>query len=553
MKTILSLAVIIGCSLFCSGQKRDKNVLPENQQIKSAKQAAIDDLESQVKMVSFPVVRTYIRYKLALWLWQNGKDETGDAKVLSIRAFDELYDKKNEFPQYFFSDLSTRFLALFEAYDPGTAKKIHEKYNISKDEQLNSIFPLLDKKDLESLVVDKLLASLENQREISSQAIFILEELAKRKSPGFLRVLSGIVSLEERGKSNFSSDSLFFITDFFRNETVSSDLRMRFYKIVIKKARQALDSDESEALSAFDLINSVSIDISASNEALYSEFNSLKIILASKISRSDTEYREVYERIDDSSDRLEALMSEADATSDKVLKEQLITEASTEALKRKKFQVAIDLTEKLADLKKSQKNEDARFKFRFDQFMGDVAIQSLKDNEIAVSKKASGKISDKLARAEILRKTANYFFEQEDSTAALNTLNESLKITNETENNSKKIAMLLRLLVSFQKIDKDKVSGVSENIAKLIDALPTLNPDDKPGSENHIKYMNSIMAINANLLPVFNELLKKNRLEALNFASRINRKEVKIITGYALTAEMLENLKALQPQAEIKH
>ncbi len=552
MRVALLTAIVIFCSIFCPGQKA-AGFASDVQQIKIARQAAIDDLENQVKNVPLPVVRSFVRYKAASWLWKNGKDETGDASVLALRAFDEIYEKRGEIPDIYFSDLSSHLLSLFEVHSPETAKKLVEKYGIEQNQGLNSAFSLLDKKNGEKLASDKLIKSLENQTELPAQTILLIESLQSRKSPELFRILSEVLSLEERRASDLSVESLFYFVDVFREPMIPPGLRVRFYRLILRKVNQALSSNSGDMLFAFDLINAISPDIPASEAELSAKIGVLKAVLATKISKAAREHRDVYARIEESSNKLEAMVSEADAAGDPGLKESLLTDASNLALKERKFQLAIDLTEKLAELKRIQKKDDPRFKARFDQFMGDVAIQSLKDNEIAINKNASGKIGDKLTRAEILRKTANYFFEKEDTAAASTTLNESLKITNEAEDGAKKIGTLLRLLAAFQKIDKDRISDVTENIAKLIEAFPTLNPDDKPGSENYLKYVNSIMAINANLLPVFNELLKDNRIEAMSFASRINRKEVRIVTGYAITIDILNGIKPAQTQSKYKN
>jgi hypothetical protein len=121
MRVALLTAIVIFCSIFCPGQ-RAVNFASDIQQMKIARQAAIDDLENQIKNVPLPVVRSFVRYKAASWLWQNGKDETGDAGVLALRAFDEIYEKRGEIPNIYFSDLSSHLLSLFEANSPETAK-----------------------------------------------------------------------------------------------------------------------------------------------------------------------------------------------------------------------------------------------------------------------------------------------------------------------------------------------------------------------------------------------------------------------------------------------
>ncbi len=92
------------------------------------------------------------------------------------------------------------------------------------------------------------------------------------------------------------------------------------------------------------------------------------------------------------------------------------------------------------------------------------------------------------------------------------------------------------MISSIQEIDKSRISEIAAIIAKNIDDIPTLGIDDKPETENYKNYVSSMMAINYNLLPVMSKLAKENKNEALNFADRINRKEIKIVANFALMA-----------------
>lgn len=45
----------------------------------------------------------------------------------------------------------------------------------------------------------------------------------------------------------------------------------------------------------------------------------------------------------------------------------------------------------------------------------------------------------------------------------------------------------------------NRVSEVTAITAKTIDGFPTLNPEDKPGTENFSKHVATIMVINVNV------------------------------------------------------
>ncbi|MFL6374374.1 MAG: hypothetical protein ACJ73D_06900, partial [Pyrinomonadaceae bacterium] len=74
---ILSGLFSLVAALHCVGQSVDKDTRLREALIK--KQIAINALEGDVKDVRFAAVRVFVRYKIASWLWKNGKDEVGRA------------------------------------------------------------------------------------------------------------------------------------------------------------------------------------------------------------------------------------------------------------------------------------------------------------------------------------------------------------------------------------------------------------------------------------------------------------------------------------------
>ena len=539
MKVKFLLILIAFCCLTCWGQKLTDKTKGNTQEITIKKQIIVADLENQVKDIPFAAVRIFVRYKTASWLWKDGKDETGQAEKLAVKAIEEFYENKVEIPSLYANSLKPDIFALLEINAKETAKKLKAKYDFDSEDELNNAQSLLDKKDGEKLAADKIVKFLSNQTELSPMATSLIDQLQSRKSSELLRVLTTILNLEETGGSNFSANSLIFVIQNFRDSTVPNDLRIRFFRIVLNKARSALQFPDSNAQSAFNLLSMVMPDITANAPNLLPEASVLQAALTTRVSQAASEERERFERIENSPDKLSALISEAEKTENKTLKEELYSKAAQLALGMGKFVLAVDLVEKTIG---EQESEDAAIKFRrqwHDQFLGDVAQKALKKDDADSAKYATKKIIDKLSMAEVLRKAAAYYFEKQDLVSANAAFDEALKLTTNAETGAKKVYSFIRLIPTIQKIDKSRISEIAGKTAKAIDSMPTLNIDDKPGTENYEKYVTTVMAMNWNLLPIITELVKGNKNEAIDFANRINRKEIKVIAGYALAVDSL--------------
>lgn len=538
-KIKLSFVLILLCCLSGSGQKPPGEQKNFNQEITLKKQIAVDDLENQAKDIPFAAVRVFLRGKIAEWLWKNGKDETGRAESLAVKAIDELYEKKSEIPNPYFSSIKSDIFALLETNSKDAAKRLSEKYGFTYADELSNAHSLLDKQGGEKLVAEKILKSLANESEINWDAALLLDKLQMRKSPEAARILTAIIALEESGKSRFSAAALYSIVHNFRDSSVSSDLQKRFFYVVLNKARDAVNYANSNVEIAYNLLRALMTEIRIKASELLTEASGLELALSAKMSKKANELKEREKRIAESSDKLGALISEAEKAEDEGEKFLLYVRAAKSSLEQQKFSLAVELAEKTiaGDTKAIPKT------FReqsYDQFLREVVRAALKTDEVDSARYAVKKMIDKLSMADSLLALAKYYSEKKDTFSAIDAFDEALSLTKKVENGNLKTYTLFRLISAIQKIDKTRITEVTTETAKVINSIPTLAVDDKPGTKNYENYVNSVMATNYNLLPVVTMLAREDKNKAIDFAIRIGKKEIKIFADFALLVESLK-------------
>ena len=535
MRITLLLILIVFCRVTCLGQHADPLTKTAAQEVTIKRQILIDDLENQLKDVPLAAVRVFVRARMAAWFWKAGKDETGNAERLSVKAIDELYEKRSEIPSLYFNVLRTDLFALLELIEKRTAAQLKAKYDSGSEDDLESAFSNLDKKDGERRAADNVLNSFTNQSDFSPNATLLIDQLQSGQSSELTRILSAIIYLEETNRNDFSPEALFLIVDNFRSSAVTNDLRRRFFRVILNKAGSVGRSPES----VFNLLSSVMPDITVNAPNLLPEANALQAALTSRISNATREARERNQRIAESTDKLGALISEAEKANDKVVKYRLQVDAAQVALRDGRFRLAVELANKTIDSEPFVGIPDDFRKSWHDQFLGDVLQSALKKSDLDSATYATKKVIDKLSMAELLRKTAVYYSEKRDIVSATDALDEAINLTTKAEVSTMRIYGLIRLVSTAQKIDKSRLSEVVAQAARSFEKIPSLNPEDKPGTEKYEKYVTSIMVTNWNLLPVIGELARNNRNEAIDFGDRINKKEIKIIVNYALAVESL--------------
>ena len=542
MKITMLAALLIFCSLICPAQKADEKAVIAARQKILKKQILADDLDYQVKNIPLTAVRVFVRTRLAEWLWKDGKDETGRAELLAGKAVEEIYEKADEMPDS--RSLKAGLFNLLDINAKETAAKLRAKYHVENEEDLYNSSPLINKKGGDKILAEKIKQSLGGIKNLAGTQGLIMS-LRNQKSPEFVPVLYEIINTQESGRNNFSTASFLWIADNFRDSTVPNDLRIRFYNIVLGRAKSAmLISDGGEIHFADTALFMVLPDIAANAPELAAEANGIKSILSAKNSQKDRDYQESYQRIADSTDKLEALISEAHKTFDKGIKYNFLIEASKQASKEGKFKLSTDLTEETMEDTSKQNNLPLENRISaHDQQLGFIIQDALQKKDVESAEYAAKKIINDLKKADAFLQIAYYFFGKKDVGAASDAYDEAFKLVSGTENEESKIRSLLNLFSLASSIDQSRISEITLITAKAINTIPSLNPEDKPGTANFKKYVSGILQIDFILYITVSNLSRKNKNEAINFASQINRKEIRIAADLALTINSFEPAK----------
>lgn len=542
MKLKLLLILIAFCCVAAFGQKpseKSEQAAIDARQILIKKQILADSLDNQAKDVPFVAVRVFVRTKLAEWLWKDGKDDTGRAEQIAVRAVEELYEKKDEIstPDFLQKDL----FSLLEVNAKDTAKKLRAKYDVDSTDDLSNAVGLLNKEGGDKLVAEKIKKYLAEKQNVGAIS-FLLGMLQSQKSPEVLSILAELVSLEETGRNSFPPNSLVYVANDFRDAAVPNALKIRFYRVVLSKGRNALQNGGDDITSADYLMKAVLPDINANAPELSAEANAIKAALSAGTSQRTREIQERRERIAQSADKLAATIAEIDKTDDTGDRYELLISATLLAQKEEKFQLAVDLIEKTIGDEKTEGFLTPEFRQDFhDQRLILITEAALEKDDVESARYATKKIVEGLSKSESLRTTADYFYIKKDLVSALAAYDEALKLAEKGDNTDKsKFKELIRLIFLAQRIDKSRISEVTNITARAIDRIPTLNADDKPGTENFNNYVSLITRTNYNLYPIISRLAKENRNEAMDFASRINRKEVRIVADLALAIDEIE-------------
>ncbi|MGB7201384.1 MAG: hypothetical protein WBD16_03850 [Pyrinomonadaceae bacterium] len=527
-------------ALAVIGQERQGAPNPTYSEISIKKQIVADDLDRQIRDIPLAAVRAFARYRIAAWLWKDGKDDSGRAEQLAIKAVDDLYENKVEIPSVYFNSLGTDLLALLERNARDSAKKLREKHKIVHENGLVPSDSLLNQKGGDKLAVDSVIRSLTNGSDSNSEIPFLVARLKERGSPELVRLLTAVVQAEESGRTRLNSNTLLFVSAYFVEPPVPLSLQQRFLIVVLDKSRGASVTPDGDFEGFFNLLSTLIPSISKTAPALLSEAQIVQTVLRTRASQESKDVQERNDRIREAPDKLAALVGEAERANNNGTKYDLYVSAAQLALKLKRFTYAVDLVEKTTeiDLGKSVLSEGSRKRWR-DQFRVDVVDSALQANDADSASDAIRGIADPLLKAESLRKMAVYYFDQANPVFAGYAFDEAIRLVSKTDVTSRSISSFISFLPTAQKIDRNRISEIAVVTAKNINTIPTLNVEDKPGTENYKNYVTSVMIVNWNLLSALSKLVKENRTEASNLTDRINRKEIRVIADFVMMTDSI--------------
>jgi hypothetical protein len=382
MKTrpALIVLIILGVAGAASAQEPVKSPAKPLENFILKKQIFVDDIESQLSSVPVAGVRVGVRTKLAEWLWKTGKDDTGRADALAIKAVEELYEKEDEIenPEW----LRGPLFALLEKNRPETAARLKAKYYKNAEDDLTNAFDWFKKEGGDKVAAEKVLKYLSGRGNFDSNITFILRELQEMRSPQYVIVLAAILQAVEAGRIALDPASLRFLANDFRDPLVPAGLVRRYIELVLARARTAVQTSGAESEVLISLLGEIVREMGEKVPDMIPEAEGLKAALTARSSRSAALKREAEERIQASADKLAGIIDEAEKAEVLADKNSFYVRAEIVAFETGKLAIAVRVLVTLRDLNKEDKFYSNLWT---DQELARINQAALKKDEVEIA------------------------------------------------------------------------------------------------------------------------------------------------------------------------
>jgi hypothetical protein len=503
------------------------------------KQVFVDDVESGSNAVQYPAVRVNIRYKLAEWLWKNGRDDTGRAEPLAVKAVEELYGKRSDIPSENLSALSKNLFALLDKNAPNAGARLKKKYNVGAGSDIYAAYEKIDKPGGDTEAARAIIRSLAAGDEFDEMVPALLGKMAAMRSPRIPAVLGALLEAMEADRISYDLKSLGWIFPFFINEAVPAPLKNRYFVLVLGKARAQMQQQTSATGYDYRLLENVIFALGKTSPDLVAEAEAVRLVLINRGTGVTSARLEADRRIAEADDKVGALMDEAERAIDEGQKLDFYIRAVNLAISESKFKIAIDVIDRLRSTGQRDFIEPWT-----DLQLGFIARKAFEKDELDPAVKATENIRDGVKGAEAWKVAALYFDGKKDGLNARDALDKAIGLlSDESTENPFRTFTLVRAIPDVRKIDRSRLTEVIVLAAKAINDLPTPGIDDKPGTVNYQRYIACVFQINRDLDSAMPKLLKGNRLEAEDLTGRLQKKEVRVFADMLIGIDKLETAK----------
>lgn len=507
------------------------------------KQFLLNQSEGRLRDMDVAAARVLLRLQIAAWLWDEEPEYFGRAEELATAAIDDLYENRVEISSVYFSALSSRIFALLELRSPKTANALKNKYELADSEQMGILDQLIKQAGNDKAAVDVAIRSMSKGSTFDLQLPVVIQGLVNRKSGEVSRLLDAVTSLEDRNPGRFGLSVLRAVSPYFAQSSVQPRTAERFARIIVRRAQAVSVSPFADFDAWLDLVNLISPMIGQKAPALESEVEVLRVVLTSRISQRSRVDRERNARIENSTDKLEALIREAGDAQDPTVKYGLLRWAVRLAIDKGVFRRAADLAVELAGLDMSSAPISKEVQQQeLGQLLESVTTGALKSGDDGAARYSVERQADNDRRAAGYLEVFDFYVKKRDYESARGILRNVSQVIANVERPSRRAILFFKLIPMMQGFEPRTVYEINVLASRSINSMPSLAVEDKPGTSNFARYVAEIMDINWNLLPMLRVFAKEDRFGASDLASRIEKREIKFLADFVVGVASLDEM-----------
>jgi hypothetical protein len=536
---ILIPVIFFGLSVLAFGQES----LEEKREKFQNRQRALNLVfyKNDIKALEDAPMRCFVRLQIVEFIYKNKIQEYSEtAEELAGACLEEVYGKPEEFNSSL-GYLQGQVIHLLRTNAPEILKKLEAKYEKSKDSSFADYLDMQTSEGRERLV-ERLLAKI-GRGEIDLETTFLIRQMQVKDPESTVGLLDAVLRHFENAPLPTSRDtSLIILSSLYFEESVPVGLKQRFLRFVLRMGQAALSAENGSALFMHSL-EIMQYALPYFKELMPGSFQEASIIYATLVNRSSADTRASLERskrIEESENKLEQTIREAEAAENKDARGSLWHQAAQLAVREKKFRLAVDCI-----LKFETSNEEFgpviinRFLWQ------DILPETFKEKDFRAADYVIENIAAPVEKAAGLLQITSEYLELKNNTKASEKLNEALRVLDKAEDNIHKVRNMLQAVRLALKIENADAFEITTAAINVINKIPAISAEDADDPEKRREFLSRILMPNAyNLAETFAALAGKNTDLAQTLAQGIHRKDLRLAANITIETKKKYELPA---------
>lgn len=498
---------------------------------------ALTQVAERVKALDEPAFRVLLRSRLAKYLWSNKSAEMSQAaEAIAEAAITDLQARHGEIPKSYAGLFRRELIATLRVNAPALAEQLIKTHDLDNNaNRAETAFELLSSRDGTQKAVELIRHGMRTGRQgFDPRLIFIFGRLDETQPAETNKLMAELMSVMEARPADFPVTSLFTLAhSYLYREATPAPLKARFLALLIRASSNPAALPEGERTQAYTLLKINLPVVEKLLPSLYPQAGAMVAALASLQSREAAERGEAYDNIRKNNGSVEQLVDEAKKTRNAEFRRELLTRAAQMALDKGELKSAADLIVEAND------KAGESFLPHQDQFLAQVAQKALGKKDAEMAAYAAARIDDPLKRAAAAQRLALYYHEAQDLPRALEVMGDAVKLIEGSDEGVGKVVSLLSAVNAALKMDALRAAELADSAVKAVNNLPGRRPDDKPGSEGHLKHVDAMIDVAYYLIPVFERLAQRDEGGTVGLAGRLRQRELKAaaLFGVATVAD----------------
>ena len=525
IKSVIAGFIILGVCLL-SLPTAAQQVGPQSRQASLSDDDFIK-LNQQIKELKNPTFRAFLRTRLLSWeTAESGLTRRQTAIDVATQGVTDLCEHQNEVWSPTASWLHRTFVKQIKTLQSSedTALEIcvfkTEAKNIPESD-LSAAIKLLSNSETSAAGLDRAKSVILSGQVPPEAILGQLLSSGVKQSPHLTELLGAVLLMEEKQPGKLSLRWMPHFTSFFLEKSVPPEMKARYVSVVVRASRVSAEELANQVVlsQVSQLLNGIIIVAQQFAPALYPEIASrLGSLNKGNPNRTDTRLA-AEERIQNASDQLEQLISEADSAPDEQLKKGFLFRAARLAKDRGQLSKAVDLAMKVESGGEVEKDNNPTW---VSSFLFEIASLAVKKGSPRDATYAISKMTRPLAKAEAFRLLGEYYGANQDKVKGKEAFSQAAKQLKSVDNTNDKVKVFLSLAESLLKYEPADAYEVFRESVKAINNLPS------PEKDQEKMYYVKLMPVAEALIRSFRLLATHENQTATSLATEIKLSELRV-------------------------